>query len=178
MHKTELAQKLGITVKRLATITTALFECEKLVFDEPEISQVKGVIEFMQQKNEASVRKAVALYKEGVATATKLDPRNQNLLNLGSGNREGGVATLSQEQYQMARKRAIKQAVAIQETSQSLLADFLEFGIPLDEISEEQLEVLEISGDKVYEAALGKYDSVGNYLPALAQPRMLSAAID
>jgi hypothetical protein len=180
VNKPELAQRLGVTSKRLTTIANALFEGEeKQEFDDQEATQIKGVVEFMRQKNEASVRKAVNAYKEGTAAAIKYNPRSGDDRPVAIvGDREAGIAALSQQHYDMARKRAIKQAVAIQETSQTLLADFLEHGIPLDEISEVDLDVLECSSERVYDAALGKYDSASNYLPALARPKMLSAAIN
>ena len=179
MNRTDLAQKLGITSKRLITVANALFETEKLVFTEDEISQVKGVLEYMRQKNEASVRKAVQQYKESSElVAAKIDPRSNSSLIVKPGNQEAGITQLSQQQLEIAKKRALKQVVAIQEASQLFLADFLENGIPLDEISDLELEALEVAGERVYDAALGKYDAAGNYLPALAQPKMLSAAID
>lgn len=180
MHRTELADRLGITSKRLITIANTLFEGEsKLTFTEDETLQVKGVIEYMRQKNEASVRKAVQQYKEAANSefAINLDPRsNSSLIPRKHG--ECGNTQLSQQQLEIAKKRALKQVVAIQEASQLFLADYLENGIPLDEISEVELEALEVAGERVYDAALGKYDAVSNYLPALAQPKMLSAAVN
>ena len=174
-----LADKLGITLKRLATIAKALFDEEKAEFTELECTQIKAVVEYMQQKNEASVKKAVELWRQSSTELIRHNPRNSSILPITSAQQKEGISELSQQHFEMAKKRAIKQAVAIQETSQILLANFLENGIPLDELSEADLDALEVASEKVYDAALGKYDAAGNYLPALAQPaRMLSAAID
>lgn len=111
MHRTELADRLGITSKRLITIANALFEGEsKLTFTEDETLQVKGVIEYMRQKNEASVRKAVQQYKEVSLSETTVnsDPRsNSSLIPRKHG--ESGNTQLSQQQLEIAKKRALKQ---------------------------------------------------------------------
>lgn len=180
MHKSEVAAKTGITANRLRTIAVNLFSEDKSEFTAEEFEKVQGVVEIIRANNDASVKKAVLLYNQGlVAEPQKLDPRN-NLQAAPIENRTSGINASLQDAEQIARALAERQVAAIIERKDNLVADWLVNGIPVDVISSQSLERLENSNDNLYAKTLGKIDAAGNYLPALVQNlgRMLSAAID
>lgn len=179
--KLEAATKLGVTVNRLKTISESLLGEDQASFTDEEFAQIEGVIGVIRANNERSVKKAVALYKQGLAAEPqRVDPRT-NQQPTSTASKTGGLSSSLQNSQQMAYLLAEREVAAILETKNNLVADWLMNGIPVNVISQESFERLETSSENVYAATLGKIDSAANYLPALVQnsgSRMLSAAID
>ena len=181
MFKSEVSTKLGILPSRLKTITTNLFGEDKAEFTAEEFSQVEGVVAIIRANNEASVKKAVTLYRQGLAAEPqRIDPRNKLQVAAPIENRTSGVNASLQDAQQIAQALAERKVSAILELTDSNAADSLMNGIPVEDISSQSIDRLENSTDNLYAATLGKIDAAGNYLPALVQSsgRMLSAAID
>lgn len=182
MHKSKVASDLAITASRLKTITTNLFGEDKSEFTADELVKVEGVVEIIRANSEASVKKAVTLYNQGlVAEPQRVDPRNRPQPAKAIENRTSGVNASLQDAQQIAQALAERKVSAILELTDSYVADWLMNGIPVDVISSQSIDRLENSTDNLYAATLGKIDAAGNYLPALVQnlgSRMLSAAID
>lgn len=184
MRAQVIIQQLGITPSRFATIVTSLFgEVEKVEFSQEEIEQIEGVVKFIRLHNERSVKKAVEAYKQGIAAEGRVDPRAKSspVVN-NQQSRSAGLAEVTQDAAHVARAIAERRVASILEMANELTADYLLNGIPLDVISQDSLDRLEDSTDKVWAATLGKIDSAGNYLPALIQEfggkKLLSAAAD
>ncbi len=185
MQAQVIIQQLGITPNRFATIVTGLFgEADaKLEFTQEEAEQVEGVVKFIRLHNERSVKKAVEAYRQGIATESRVDPRKQQFSNSVKPAAVEGLGAALNNANETAKVLAERQVTAILELTNTYVADWLVNGIPVDVISQESLERLQSSSDEIYAATLGKIDSVGNYLPALAQEfstpkKLLSAAID
>lgn len=181
MQAQVIVQQLGITPSRFATITSSLFgEMEKAEFTQEEVEQIEGVVKFIRLHNERSVKKAVEAYKQGIAAENRIDPRAKCPLPTANQNRSAGLAQTTQDAAHVARAIAERRVASILELANELTADYLLNGIPLDVISQDSLDRLEESTDKVWAATLGKIDSAGNYLPALVQElggkKLLSAA--
>ncbi|MEZ2278073.1 MAG: hypothetical protein ACBR12_14300 [Microcoleus sp.] len=176
-----LAQQLQVTPGRITTITKALFDEEKSCFSPEEVAQVAGVVGIMKTRSERSVVAAAKAYKEGIAAEIRSNPREQVATNsIAVVGKELGNVAIAQEDLAIARMRAVKRAVAIRETENDVLAQLLDGGFCLSDLPTEVSQILEASQDRVLEAALGKLDYAGNFLPALAQsgaPMMLSAAV-
>lgn len=178
----DLAQKLQVTPGRVTTIAKALLGEEKSCFTPEEVTQVSGVVAIIKDRGERSVVAAVKAYKEGIATEIRSNPREHASVNpsaVVAGKTLGNIA-IAQEDLEIARMRAVRRAVAIRETEGDILAELLDGGFCVDDLPIEVSQLLEASQERVLEAALGKLDYVGNYLPALAQPQMammLSAAV-
>lgn len=185
MQAQVIIQQLGITPSRFATIATSLFdEAEKVEFSQEEVEQIEGVVKFIRLHNERSVKKAVEAYKQGIAAENRIDPRAKSPVAVAAANqnRSAGLAQTTQDAAHVAKAIAERRVASILELANELTADYLLNGIPLDVISQDSLDRLEDSTDKVWAATLGKLDSAGNYLPALVQElggkKLLSAAID
>lgn len=177
----KIAQNLGITSSRLTTISNTLFGGPQSEFNEVEAEQIKGVVEVIRSNNERSVKKAVEIYQSGVASANRIDPRKQQVTNKSVNAGIGGLGAAFINANETSNVLAERQVAAILELTNAKIADWLVNGIPVDVISQQSLDRLEASSEKLYSETLGKIDGVGNYLPALVQefaPRMLSAAID
>lgn len=178
----KIAQNLGITNSRLNTISNSLFGGPQSEFNEVEAEQIKGVVEIIRSNNERSVKKAVEIYQSGVAAANRVDPRKQQqVTNKTAKPAVEGLGASLINANETAKAIAERQVTAILELTNAYVADWLVNGIPVDVISQQSLDRLEASNERVYAETLGKIDSVGNYLPALVQefsPKMLSAAID
>lgn len=181
MHKSEVAAKVGITASRLKTIATHLFGDDKSEFTAEEFAKVQGVVGIIHANNDASVKKAVLLFNQGLAAEPqRVDPRNKFSATAPIENRTSGVNASLQDSQEIAQALAERKVAAILELTDSYVADWLMNGIPVDVISAQSLERLENSTDNLYSKTLGKIDAAENYLPALVQSsgRMLSAAID
>lgn len=184
MQVSTVAQQLGITAGRLNTIAAYLFnvkvEGQKVEFTPEDIEKIDGVVKVIRLHNERSVKKAVELYQQGIAAETRVDPRANLQQSTSTAGKTGGLSSSMQTSQQMAVLLAEREVAAILETKNNLVADWLMHGIPVNVISQESLDRLEISAENVYAATLGKIDAVGNYLPALVQNsgRMLSAAVE
>lgn len=178
----KIAQNLGITSSRLTTISNSLFGAAQSEFSEIEAEQIKGVVEVIRSSNERSVKKAVEIYQSGVAAANRIDPRKQQVTTNRSKPAVEGLGAALTNANETAKALAERQVTAILELTNAYVADWLVNGIPIDVISQQSLDRLEASNERVYAETLGKIDGVGNYLPALVQefsPKMLSsAAID
>ena len=180
MQVNTIAQQLGITLGRVNTIVSHLFQEPKTEFTPEEVTQIEGVVKLIRLHNERSVKKAVELYTQGVAAENRVDPRANLQQPTSTAGKTGGLGYSLQNSQQMAQLLAEREVAAILETKNMLVADWLMNGIPVNVISQASLERLESSSEAIYAATLGKIDMAGNYLPALAQGsgRMLSAAID
>jgi hypothetical protein len=181
MNKSEVAAKVGITASRLKTIAVNLLGEDKNEFTAEEFAKVQGIVEIIRANNDASVKKAVLLYNQGLtAESQRVDPRSKISAVEPIGNRTSGLNASQQDAQQIAQLLAERQVSAILELKDNYVADWLVNGIPIDVISSQSVERLENSSDRLYAATLGNIDAAGNYLPALVQNsgRMLSAAID
>lgn len=183
MHKSEVASKLGLTAGRLKTIVTNLLGEDKSEFTTEEVTKVEGVVAIIRANNDASVKKAILLYNQGlVAEPQRVDPRTRPQQSTTAiENRTSGVNASLQDAQQIAQALAERKVSAILELTDSYVADWLMNGIPVDVISSQSVDRLENSTDNLYAATLGKIDAAGNHLPTLVQNSgrmLLSAAVE
>lgn len=177
----KLANDLTVTPGRIATIAKALFKQEKSSFTPEEAQEVTGVVAYMKDRQERSIAKAAVAYREGVISQVRANPRENSSQNaIVTTGKELGNASIAQEDFAIARTRAIRRAVGIREAEYDILAQLLDGGFSTADLPDEVAEILEASVNRVYDAGLGKFDAVGGYLPALAAGAsnmpMLSAA--
>lgn len=165
----KLANDLQVTPGRIASISKALFVQEKSEFTPEEIQEVKGVVAYMKHRRERSIAKAASEYRKGVASEIRANPREHAPQNaIATTGKELGNLNIAQEDFAIARTRAIRRAVGIREAEYDILAQLLDGGFSTADLPEEVAEILEASVSRVYDAGLGKFDAVGGYLPALA----------
>lgn len=175
----ELVKQFQVTPGRIATISRELFEVEKTEFAPEEVLQIAGVVKIMKDGAERSVRAAVKSYRAGAIKEVQSNPREHapQTANLVPTGRLGNKAIAS-EDYAMAQMSALQRFVAFRETQNELFAFYVNAGC--DELPPEVEQILEASNAKVYDAALGNFEKVGGYLPAMVgtSAMLLSAAVE
>lgn len=175
----ELVKQFQVTPGRIGTISKELFEEEKAEFTSEEVLQVAGVVKIMKDGKERSVRAAVKSYRAGGIKEVASNPREYapQPANLTATGKLGNKA-IAEDDHALAQLRALQRLFGIRETENKLLAFYLNAGP--GELPAELEELLEVSNAEVHDAALGNFERVAGYLPAMvgSGAMLLSAAVE